>query len=228
MTNDRDAARQKEAFLKGEGDAWFNRNSAATTDAVHHAADPVLQIVRNMERCPATILEVGCSDGWRLSELTKIGARECFGIDPSTTAIKAGRERHPEFRLEVGTADRLPRIPGGIELIIFGFCLYLCDPTDHFRIVAEADGLLRDHGHLIVYDFDPPFPYRNEYAHSAGLYSYKLDFPRLFLAHPHYSLREQRSFPHGNGPPHPDNRVSAAWLEKSLANAWPPNPWRGD
>ena len=227
MADDTEAPRQRDAFLKGEGDAWYRRNLAASERSDRSRSDPILQLVEKMEHCPTTVLEIGCSDGWRLNELMRAGARECFGIDPSQAAIEAGKRQYPDLRLEVGTADRLPQLPGKLELIIFGFCLYLCDPIDHFRIVAEADGLLRDRGSLIIYDFDPPFPYRNEYAHASGLYSYKLDFTRLFLAHPHYSLRERRSSLHGPARPmYPDNRVAVARLEKNIAIAWPSKPWR--
>jgi ubiquinone/menaquinone biosynthesis C-methylase UbiE len=154
------------------------------------------------------------------------GARECVGIDPSRAAIEDGKRSFPTLQLEIGTAERLPHHIQGFDLIIFGFCLYLCDPADHFRIVAEADRALVDGGHLVVYDFDPPAPYRNAYSHADGIYSYKMDYARLFLAHPHYSLRERLTFAHGGE--HkilPDNRLAISWLVKNTRSAWPPNPW---
>jgi SAM-dependent methyltransferase len=220
---------QKMAFLAGEGDAWFQRNLAAIERADRAATDPVLQLVARMDTPPSRVLEIGCSDGWRLAELRRMGARECVGIDPSQAAIASGGRRYPDLRLMVGTADRLPEDRDGFDLIVFGFCLYVCDPEDHFRIASEADRLLRDNGSLIIYDFDPPYPYRNRYAHAPGLFSYKFDFSRIFLAHPHCSRRERRSFPHDPAKKmHPDNRVSVARLEKSLALAWPFNPEKDD
>lgn len=45
--------------------------------------------------------------------------------------------------------DSLPEIEP-VDLIIFGFCLYLCDPQDLFRIAAGSDALLADRGLMTI------------------------------------------------------------------------------
>src|SRR5262249_25650900 len=57
---------QKEVFLAIEGDAWFDRNQSVLTDNNH--ADPVLQMLAEMRPYPDCVLEIGCSDGWRLNK----------------------------------------------------------------------------------------------------------------------------------------------------------------
>lgn len=219
---------QKEKFSITEGDAWFRRNRTIIADSTQKKC-PVVELVSRIKPRPARVLEIGCSNGWRLNEILAAGVQECVGIDPSKTAIEDGKRSYPAITLELGTAERLPRHPQGFDLIIFGFCLYLCDPVDHFRIVAEADQALVDGGHLIIYDFDAPVPYRNAYSHAEGIYSYKMDYSRLFLAHPHYSLREQSVFAHGGEQQVlPNNRVAVKWLVKNTQLAWPLNPWRDE
>jgi SAM-dependent methyltransferase len=218
---------QKDRFLAGEGDAWFRRNRDAIAGLGRDC--PVLKLITNVDPYPARVLEIGCANGWRLNEILQAGAQECVGLDPSRAAIEHGRRAFPALRLEVGTADRLPRTVQNYDLIIFGFCLYLCDPADHFEIVAQADRALADGGHLIIYDFDAASPYRNEYAHAPGMFSYKTDYARFFMAHPHYRLRDRRSFAHSAGEPATaDNRVAISLLAKDMRSAWPPNPWRND
>ena len=220
------ASSQKDRFLAGEGDAWFRRNREALS-----AADgddcPVLQLASKIDPYPSRVLEIGCANGWRLNKMLAAGARECAGIDPSRAAIEEGRRVFPALQLQVGTAERLPPAVENFDVVVFGFCLYLCDPCDHFRIVAEADRALADNGHLIIYDFDAATPYRNEYSHAAGVYSYKMDYSRLFLSHPHYSLRERRTLIHrGGGGALPDNRLAISLLAKNTRLAWPADPLR--
>lgn len=222
------ASSQKERFSAGEGDAWFRRNRESLQGPYQDNC-PVLEMVSRINPYPSHVLEVGCANGWRLNRIMASGARESVGVDPSVAAINEGRRLFPALQLQIGTADRLPRHSQGFDLIIFGFCLYLCDPADHFHIIAEADQALADGGHLIIYDFDATVPYRNVYSHAEGLFSYKMDYTRLFLAHPHYSLRDRHIFAHGGEEDVlPDNRLAVSWLVRNIRLAWPPNPWRDE
>jgi SAM-dependent methyltransferase len=220
------ASSQKDRFLAGEGDAWFRRNREALSVADGDDC-PVLQLTSKIDPYPSRVLEIGCANGWRLNKMLAAGAQECVGIDPSRAAIEEGKRVFPALQLHVGTAERLPLATENFDLVIFGFCLYLCDPCDHFRIVAEADGALADRSHLIIYDFDAATPYRNEYSHATGVYSHKMDYSRLLLSHPHYSLRERRTLIHREGGEAlPDNRLAVSLLEKNAQLAWPLSPFR--
>jgi SAM-dependent methyltransferase len=215
---------QKEIFLAGEGDAWFDRNVSHLTDNNH--TDPIMQCLAEMLPFPHRVLEVGCSNGWRLDRINAAGAGLCYGIDPSRRAIECGKRLYTKIELRVGTADKLPDV-GLFDVVIYGFCLYLCDPADHFRIVTEGDRVLRDGGTVLIHDFDPPCPYRNSYEHCSGAFSYKMDYAKLFLAHPHYTQHRKLCFSHsGDRDMSPDNRVAVSWLVKGLGTAWPLNPWR--
>lgn len=218
---------QKAEFSSGEGDAYFQRNkSSLLSDEKIAAKDPVLQVLGQMHLNPDSVLEIGCSNAWRLSRLQQMGAKNCHGLDPSKVAIDAGKAAFPQFDLRVGTADSIPYGESRFDLVIFGFCLYVCDPADHFRIIAEADRVLRDGGHVVIFDFDPPVPYRNPYAHKPGLYSFKMDYAGLFLSHPHYSVSQKYTEGHGGTDDHrPDNRVAVTVIRKDLRSAWPDNPW---
>lgn len=219
-----DRSSQRAAFLASEGDAWFQRNCASWQDlAARAAGDPLLAAYRELDLAPRRALEVGASDGWRLEVMRRArpDARYC-GLEPSARAVVAGRARHPEVALARGTADRLPYRAGSFELVTLGFCLYLCDRADLFRIAAEVDRVLAPEGFVAVFDFHADEPHCNPYAHRAGLHSYKMDHARLFTWNPAYRCALQDVFAHpGTAGMTPDNQVAVTILRRDLAAGWP-------
>jgi len=83
------------------------------------------------------------------------------------------------------------------DIVVFGFCLYLCDREDLFRIAQEADRVLKPDGWLIIHDFFAKTPTRREYHHKPGLFSYKMDYRRLFDWHPAYTCFSDELNHHG-------------------------------
>jgi ubiquinone/menaquinone biosynthesis C-methylase UbiE len=171
------------------------------------------------------ILEIGCSNGSRLELIKeKLIEAECFGIDPSVEAIEVGKKNN-SLNLQVGTADCLPFADDFFDIILFGFSLYLCDRNDLFKIAYEADRCLCDNGHLIIKDFQPPFPYMNRYKHFEGISSYKLDYSRMFSWNPVYTEIFNVVFTHQECIPVkiPDERVGVKILLKNSKYAYPNN-----
>lgn len=208
---------QKTQFLAGEGDRYFQRNAA--DEEVLHAnalrdpsADPILGVIAPLK--PAHILEIGCTNGWRIDVAHQLWGASVHGVDPSESAIADGRRFHG-VRLYVGTADALPLPDASVDCVIFGFCLYLCDRGDLFRIAAEADRVLCEKGHLVVHDFFPPAPRSRAYAHLDGVTSNKMDYSTLWRWHPFYSLWEHHVMAHpGADPNDPDARLAVTVLKK--------------
>jgi ubiquinone/menaquinone biosynthesis C-methylase UbiE len=188
---------QRDIFLGSEGDEWFTRNRVAL-ETKHSETDEVLAAIFEIRHQPSRVLEIGCADGWRLDQIrAKFGA-QCNGIDPSEAAIKEGSKKYSELKLEVGTADDLPFENNQFDTIIYGFCLYLCDRSDLFKVAAEGDRVLADGGFIVVLDFHVEAPYRNAYKHYEGLYSYKMDYSKLFSWSPAYRQIYQKVFPHNS------------------------------
>jgi len=176
---------QKFAFLAGEGDHYFDRNAHKSVELEQNYA---LTALKTLGVSPRSVLEIGCSDGARLDQIRQTYAAECCGIDPSTKAIAYGRTKFPQLHLDEGTADGLEFSDGQFDVVLFGFCLYLCDLKDHFRIAFQADRVLKDGGLLIIYDFNTPLPYSNAYSHLTGIRSYKMDWSSMFTWSPSYRL----------------------------------------
>jgi SAM-dependent methyltransferase len=181
--------KQSQVFRASEADAWLDRN----VTKLPPPNDPVMDALVIADRKVARVLEVGCSNGWRLDAIHKKYRNTCFGIDP----VIRDTVRRNGVTLMCGTADELNFDAGYFSVVIFGFCLYLCDPEDYFRIVMESDRVLKDGGHIILYDFVSNDPHCRAYKHHEGIFSYKLDWPQLWLGHPAYSLEYDRVYDNG-------------------------------
>ena len=57
---------------------------------------------------------------------------DCYGIEPSAQAVAAACAKG--INVMQGTADVLPFDNQSFDIVIFGFCLYLCDREDLFEL----------------------------------------------------------------------------------------------
>lgn len=179
---------QTMTFLATEADAWFlrNRDKMATREAIKN--DLLLKLIQDKGLRPKCVLEVGCANGWRLEELRKRYGCICTGIEPSTLAQRDAADRYPDIDVRAGMAHHLNFTDGSFDLIIYGFCLYLADPTRLFEIAAEGDRVLKESSHIALLDFHSPEPCSVVYKHAPHLRSYKMTYSSLWLWHPGYDL----------------------------------------
>lgn len=183
---------QRDLFLGGEGDAWFERNRRAAL--LQSISDDLLLpalVDLPLASGPCTVVaEVGCGQGLRLRALADQKGWMVHGVDPSRQAVSEARQLGVDA--EVGTAECLPYDDASIDLLIFGFCLYLCDRSDLFRIAAEAHRVLRPSGWLAILDFWAQDQRIKAYHHKPGVHSYKADLPAMFTWHPAYVITDHR------------------------------------
>ncbi len=211
---------QKNVFLGGEGDCWWSRNRQKIKALDY--AEPVIAAINGAGIIPRKILEIGCSNGWRLDRMARKYDARAAGIEPSAQAVSDACLHFPTLEIVQGTADNLPFTDGRFDLVVYGFCLYLCDRSDLFRIAAEGDRVLTDGGYLVVYDFRVTRPYRRAYQPDPRLFSYKMDHAALFLANPAYSLIQLDTFgTAGEVPLSEDDTVAVAVLKKNFRDAFP-------
>jgi ubiquinone/menaquinone biosynthesis C-methylase UbiE len=118
----------------------------------------------------------------------------------------------------LGTADTLDFPDSSFDIVIYGFCLYLCDDVDLFRIAAQGDRVLRSPGWLLILDFDSASPMYRPYHHAPGLVSRKMNYQSMFAWHPGYSLGSYEKFDHASQhwTDDPQEWVSLACLRKNL------------
>ncbi len=182
--------RQADIFLQSEGDAWFERNRDKLGER-----DPVAEAIEHLGIKPKHVLEIGCSNGWRLAALRDKYGCQIYGVDPSRQACLEAAERRVPV-VHSSAANLI--VSGQFDLLIYGFCLYVADPADWLRIAAEGDSVLADFGHIIIHDFfaEGEFFARN-YRHRDSVMSYHFDFDKLWLAHPWYHTVGRQLYPNG-------------------------------
>ena len=204
---------QKDVFLAAEGDAWLQRNASAL-EKRDWQQDAVCRKIATLTDRKLNILEIGCGEGSRLQYLANTHGHAVSGLDPSAAAVAKACERG--VTAVQGTAEQLPFADRSFDVVIFGFCLYLCDDTHLFSIAREGDRVLSDQGWLLILDFDVPAPLYKPYHHRAGIQSRKMDYKTLFLWHPAYTLASYDKFHHETGrwTDSVDDWVSIACLRK--------------
>lgn len=175
---------QKAAFLTREGDHYFERNGSKPA-----FSSPVVPALRAIGLpAPKRVLEIGCSTGAQLNQIVQAFSAEGWGIEPSQKAVDDGTMAFPNLHLQQGTAEFLPYEDESFDLVLFGGCLYLCDPADYFAVAYHADRVLAPGGVMAVFDFVTNSPHSNAYRHSEGLRAFKMDFSSMFRWHPRYRL----------------------------------------
>ena len=176
---------QKTAFLNNEGNAFFHRN-ANSRDRVDMTIDPVVLEIQYLIKINAInnsnkklkILEIGCGDGLRGVEIKKNINCDYYGIDPSTDAVNFCNNNG--LIASVSTADDLPYKDSFFDLVIFGFCLYLCDRKDLKKISIEATRVLKNKAWIIIMDFFSKNPKVVNYHHLDVIKTYKCDYRTIF------------------------------------------------
>jgi ubiquinone/menaquinone biosynthesis C-methylase UbiE len=172
--------KQAQLFIDKEGDRWFERNAARLGEH-----DPVCSAIEQKGIRPKSVLEIGCSNGWRLAKLRDKYGCNIMGLDPSHAAAEDARTR--KVTVWTATAAAMPIRSHAFDLVIYGWCLYLTDPDDWFRIATEGDRVLQNEGYLIIHDFNTgDSAYARKYEHAEDILSYHVQWSKLWLAHPWY------------------------------------------
>jgi ubiquinone/menaquinone biosynthesis C-methylase UbiE len=198
--------KQKTIFTSGEGDKWYERNEDALLNKDFSQDLIVEEIIDLIDENQSDIglnkkmlrlLEIGCGEGGRLKYLQDNYSIKCSGIEPSKKAVEKAKSKG--IQAKIGTADCLEFNDGAFDIVLFGFCLYLCDRDDLFQIAYEADRVIRDQAFIVILDFFHPVKYqKNKYIHQDGIYSHKMDYRSLFNWHPFYECYRHKVMHHSN------------------------------
>jgi len=185
-------------FLEFEADAFFARERAEGNELRERiSGDLVLNALESAGVEPCSVLELGSSDGWRLAALQqRLPKGVMVGLDPSRVALADGATRFPGVDHLCGTAEQLPFADRSFDLVILGFCLYVVDRDDLFRVAAEVDRVVATSGFVAILDFHSETPLRRPYRGIAGRHSYKMNCGAMFAWNPAYQRIYQQLAPH--------------------------------
>ena len=179
---------QKDVFLRYEGNNYFKRNKKVLLEK-NYAKDKIVLLVKSLlnKKLKVNILEIGCSSGLKLNYLIKNfpNIRNACGIDPSKKAI--GANKFNKIKLRVSTADKIP-FNLKFDFIILGFCLYLCDDHDLFKIANEVYRLTKNNSYIIIEDFIQNKLQYKKYTHNKKIMTRKMNYIKMFSWHPKIRL----------------------------------------
>ncbi len=78
-----DSSKQKQAFLEYEANQWFARNKSVLSN-YSPEKDQAYTLIKNYSISPTSVLEVGCSSGYRLNWIkNNFSNSSVYGIEPS-------------------------------------------------------------------------------------------------------------------------------------------------
>ena len=187
---------QKKIFINSEADNFYKRNVQRFKNIDYENHKIILkikQIIKTKKKI--NLLEIGCSDAGLIDFIDQnFKSIKCFGIDPSSKALNS--QKNKNLKLKKATAENIPFKNNSFDIIIYNFCLYLCDTEDLTNIVSEADRVIKNQGFVIIYDFYfKGIKYVN-YIHRKNIFSRKMNYGKLFTWHPKYKLVKLYKFKH--------------------------------
>ena len=96
--------KQFKIFLEKEGDSYFKRNYEINfnKEILYNKIKKLHSKIKFKK-----ILEIGCGDGGRLRLLNEKQKIKCYGIEPSTSAIKFSKKKNNKVVIKKGTAKKL-------------------------------------------------------------------------------------------------------------------------
>lgn len=203
---------QDDVFLEDEGNAWFQRNRAALGAAAENRHDWPLTLIGRLDAAQragiGSVVELGCSNGWRLARLGKTLPARLVGVDASADAVADGSARYPGLSLLQGGLADVP-LQEQFDLTIVFFVLHWIDRSNLARCIAEIDRVTRDGALLVLGDFLPDYPQRRPYHHrlpEERMFTYKQDYAKIFEAMGTYREIARSTFDHE----HPGDQIKMA------------------
>jgi SAM-dependent methyltransferase len=159
----------------------------------------VLTLITITGIIPENVLEIGSSNGYRLSEIHKKYACHVTAVEPSQSAIEDGKAQFTDVTFLRGTASHIPIADDfQFDLVIVHFVFHWIDRSMLLRSVAEIDRMLKSDGHIIIGDFHPLYPQRVAYHHlpESNVWTYKQSYADIFLASNMYQVIASFDFDH--------------------------------
>jgi len=175
--------KQDDVFLSSEGDNWFNRNRTALSQKTRDT-DEIISLIKFYSIRPRKVLEVGASNGYRLSYLNDMYQSEVYGVEPSEDAIRSGQIAYPFIKFQRATADSMKFEDHFFDLVIINFVFHWIDRDSLLWSCANIDKVLAWGGRLIIGDFHVPFYVKRKYHHitDQNIFTYKMPYKNIFLS----------------------------------------------
>jgi len=174
------AMKLDDIFFSFEGNNWFKRNK----DSFNIKNDVPLKLMEIYNLKPKRVIELGCSNGWRLNQIQKKLGKGvyCAGVDAGAEAIDDGAKNFPDIVLRQGLLSNIP-FSEEFDLAIVNFVLHWVDRSTLLKSISEIDSLVKEGGYLIIGDFYPDFPQKRNYHHlQEKVYTWKTLYNKILTS----------------------------------------------
>lgn len=216
-------ALQDDLFLKTEGDKWYKRNKRYLNGKKD---DTIMQLLSVYNMKPKAVLEIGASNGYRLSMIYKKYKAKTVALEPSESAIKDGKKKYPYVKFIRGTASYIPEKDKVFDMVIINFVFHWIDRDLLLKSVSEIDRVLKNKSMLIIGDFFPKDNCKVPYYHSTEktVMTYKQNYSSIFLASGIYHIVACMTSSHGQGAlrieENTDNKKAYIILQKDKSDLY--------
>ena len=169
-----------------EANNYFERNKV-TIEKLSAHNDRVMMLLDMYNLKPKSVVEIGCSNGYRLSFIHQKYQSKVTGIEPSTHAIRDGKKKYPFIKFHPCTCEKT-NIRETFDLAIIHFVLHWIDRHELFTCIKKIDGLIEKGGFLVLGDFGTDSFVRVPYHHDTKkeAFTYKMPYWDLFLRSGNY------------------------------------------
>lgn len=137
----------KEFLLKHvwrEDTGYFEKAKEASKNILSHLG---FKIINNYLKKVKTILDVGCGEGTKLSQLGTLQAQK-FGVDISEDAIRLAKSQYPKISFKKGDVENLPYPNDKFEATL---CAFVLEHTQNpRRVLHEMIRVTKKNGLAIV------------------------------------------------------------------------------
>lgn len=123
-----------------ETNLYYDKAKSGSLDLSH----PGMKLLLNLAKSSKSILDLGCGEGTRLSEITSKGT----GIDISKTAIANAKKNYTKLNFFVGDLEDLPFKNDSFDLVYSAYVFEHLDNPE--KVIKEARRVLKPQGNLVI------------------------------------------------------------------------------
>ena len=175
-------------FTNIDADNWFNRNKdkIQNTNIIDIITKQYFNNYIDTNK-KLKILEIGCANGFRLSQIQKYSNHSLTGIDLSEKAINEAKNNYPKINFICDNFNDMI-LTDRYDVIICGFFLYYIAQEDLDNIITKINKHLNNNGKLIIIDFYSKNYIEKICIHRENLLMHKMDHSKLFTNNLNYIL----------------------------------------
>ncbi len=157
---------QDKVFYKTEGDNFFDRNPKKINKGI-------LKAVKFLKPKPnSNIFEIGCGSGTTLKKIKKDFKSEVFGLDTSKKAINYALTKYNLKNMFHDTFASF-ETKKKFDIVISGGFLYVTPDQLFKKTIKKLFNLLKNNSYLIIWDYDTPYSYVNNWKYDKNIKSFK-------------------------------------------------------